>query len=114
MKDKLELCVTRLSDSNEGLRKKALDMIKTDIRGATSSMTSVPKPLKFMTPQYEKLTKAYNDYTKNDSFKVSIIPFFKNLNQILLLYLERAFRPLFCYCNGCCTRWFTWHDRLHT
>ena len=50
MKDKLELCVTRLSDASEPLRKKALDMIKEDIRGATASMTSVPKPLKFMTP----------------------------------------------------------------
>ena len=53
MKDKLELCVVRLSDSNAGLRLKALETIKDDVAGSTSSMTAVPKPLKFMTPLYE-------------------------------------------------------------
>ena len=71
LKDKLELCVLRLSDTNAGLRDKALQTIKEDVATATASMTSVPKPLKFMTPQYENLTKCYNDYVNNDSFKVS-------------------------------------------
>ena len=34
-------------------------MIKTEVSGATASMTSVPKPLKFLTPLYDKLTDAY-------------------------------------------------------
>lgn len=72
LKDKLELCVTRLSDSSAGLREKALNTIKEDVATATASMTSVPKPLKFMMPQYEALVKIYNDYTNNDQFKVSI------------------------------------------
>jgi hypothetical protein len=41
-------------------------MIKQEVAGATSSMTSVPKPLKFMTPLYPKLKKIMEDL-KNDS-----------------------------------------------
>ena len=46
-------------------------MIKTEITEATTSMTSVPKPLKFLTPQYSKLVEAYKNYKNQDSFKVS-------------------------------------------
>ena len=46
-------------------------MIKEEIVGATTSMTSVPKPLKFMTPLYEKLVEIYNKYAAKDDFKVS-------------------------------------------
>lgn len=35
-------------------------------------MTSVPKPLKFLTPQYEKLVETYNKYGKNDEFKKNL------------------------------------------
>ena len=80
MKDKLELCVLRLSDSSAGLREKALETIKDDVASATSSMTSVPKPLKFMTPQYEALTECHKNYTNNDSFKVSL-----NLHKFILI-----------------------------
>ena len=46
-------------------------MIKTEITEATTSMTSVPKPLKFLTPQYAKLVEAYKNYSGSDAFKVS-------------------------------------------
>jgi 26S proteasome regulatory subunit N1 len=69
LKEKLELCVERLTDKEAGLRQQAVDMIKTEVSGATSSMTSVPKPLKFMTPLYTKLTDCYKAYKTNDDFK---------------------------------------------
>ena len=34
----------------------ALESLKTEIKTATSSMTSVPKPLKFLRPHWEALT----------------------------------------------------------
>lgn len=71
LKEKLELCVERLADKDAGLRKNALQMIKDEVSGATSSMTSVPKPLKFLTPLYAKLTETYKAYTAKDDFKVS-------------------------------------------
>lgn len=51
-------------------------MIKTEITEATTSMTSVPKPLKFLTPQYPKLVEAYKNHAAADSFKVSCIDHF--------------------------------------
>ena len=48
---------------------KALEMIKDEVCGATTSMTSVPKPLKFLTPLYEKLTEIYKNYGGADAFK---------------------------------------------
>jgi 26S proteasome regulatory subunit N1 len=72
LKEKLELCVERLSDTNGTLRVQALEMIKQEVSESTSSMTSVPKPLKFLTSLYGKLTETYNKYTPNDVFKVSL------------------------------------------
>lgn len=84
MKEKLELCVERLSDRDAGLRQKAFEMIKTEITEATTSMTSVPKPLKFLTPLYGKLVETYKNYTASDSFKVSgsiVLPILKPLTK---------------------------------
>jgi 26S proteasome regulatory subunit N1 len=58
-----------LSDKESGIRNNALDMIKTEVAGATSSMSSVPKPLKFMTPLYEKLIEIFDKYKTEDRFK---------------------------------------------
>ena len=84
LKEKLELCVERLSDTQEGLRSQALEMIKTEVAGATSSMTAVPKPLKFLTPLYKKLVEIYEKYTKADDFKVSSLTKF-----YLIFFLNR-------------------------
>jgi len=59
-------------------------MIRAEVAGATSSMTSVPKPLKFMTPLYPNLIQCYNKYTSNDDFKVSIAKLF--FNQTIIVF----------------------------
>jgi 26S proteasome regulatory subunit N1 len=46
-------------ESDISLYKPALDQIKDFIKTSTSSMTAVPKPLKFLRPHYESLEKAY-------------------------------------------------------
>ena len=40
--------------------------MKTSIKTSTSSMTAVPKPLKFLRPHYETLTKLYEDWSAGD------------------------------------------------
>ena len=60
-----------MGDSNKTLAKQSADMIKTEVSGATSSMSSIPKPLKFMSPMYEKVKEKYNAYKMVDQFKVS-------------------------------------------
>ncbi|THF95554.1 hypothetical protein TEA_013570 [Camellia sinensis var. sinensis] len=58
LKEQLELYVERVQDSDVGLQKVALESMRQEIRTSTSSMTSVPKPLKFLRPHYGTL-KAY-------------------------------------------------------
>ncbi|XP_065873608.1 26S proteasome non-ATPase regulatory subunit 2 homolog A [Euphorbia lathyris] len=60
LKQQLELYVERVQDPDTGLQKVALESMRQEIRSATSSMTSVPKPLKFLRPHYGTL-KAYYD-----------------------------------------------------
>lgn len=55
-------------------------MIKDEVAGATASMTSVPKPLKFMTPLYKKLVESFEAYKASDDFKVSF-----TFNQLIFL-----------------------------
>lgn len=55
LKEQLELLVERVQDNDAGVQKLALDTIRSEIRSATSSMTSVPKPLKFLRPHYGTL-----------------------------------------------------------
>jgi len=64
LKEGLELAVLRLAESTSetevGVLKLALDHLAKEIKSATSSMTSVPKPLKFLRPHYDTLKNIYN------------------------------------------------------
>lgn len=53
-------------ESDTKLHKPALEHIKTSIKTSTSSMTAVPKPLKFLRPHYESLVKAYESWPAGD------------------------------------------------
>ncbi len=66
LKERLETCVSTLvnEETEEAvtvpIRLKALDVIVTELRTATSSMTSVPKPLKFLRPHFSVLKKLHS------------------------------------------------------
>ncbi|KAH9827923.1 26S proteasome regulatory subunit rpn-1 [Teratosphaeria destructans] len=64
LKDELDMLVERLTENDKSLYKPALEAIKTSIKTSTSSMTAVPKPLKFLRPHYEKLVEAYDRWPK--------------------------------------------------
>ena len=49
------MLVERLQESNASLYKPALEQIRSLIRSSTTSMTSVPKPLKFMRLHYDAM-----------------------------------------------------------
>jgi 26S proteasome regulatory subunit N1 len=65
LKERLETCVSTLVNAEKEaavtvpLRLKALDVIVTELRTSTSSMTSVPKPLKFLRPHFAVLKTLY-------------------------------------------------------
>ncbi|KAI9713224.1 MAG: proteasome regulatory particle base subunit [Bogoriella megaspora] len=66
LKDDLDMLVERLQGSDKSLYKPALEQIKTFIKTSTSSMTAVPKPLKFLRPHYEELEKTYESWPEGE------------------------------------------------
>lgn len=59
LKEDLEVLVSRLQDDDENTVKNALESMGNEIRTSTSSMTAVPKPLKFLRPHYEEMKEIY-------------------------------------------------------
>lgn len=59
LQDELEMLVNRLQEPDKALYLPALEMLAKLIRASTTSMTSVPKPLKFMRPHYETMKTIY-------------------------------------------------------
>ncbi|KIK97616.1 hypothetical protein PAXRUDRAFT_824776 [Paxillus rubicundulus Ve08.2h10] len=62
LKSELEMLVERLKEPNAELYRPALETLRTLIRTSTSSMTSVPKPLKFLHPHYPELQKLFDSW----------------------------------------------------
>lgn len=62
LKGELEMLVERLQEDDTSLYKPAMDTIKTFIKTSTSSMTAVPKPLKFLRPHYDELAALYEKW----------------------------------------------------
>ncbi len=46
-------------ESDTSLHKPAIEAIKTSIKTSTSSMTAIPKPLKFLRRHYDSLAKQH-------------------------------------------------------
>ncbi len=69
------MLLTRLEESNADLYDPALESMKTMIKSATTSMTSVPKPLKFLRPHYTRIKKIYENIS-NEETKVGFMQFF--------------------------------------
>ena len=85
LKERLETCVQTILESAENvdaaksvmsdstgsilLKEQALQMITTELRTATASMTSVPKPLKFLRPHYGALKTYYYDSSQQTSLE---------------------------------------------
>lgn len=68
LKDDLDLLVLRLKEPNADLYLPALEQLRKLIKSATTSMTAVPRPLKFLREHYDTLKSIYetmpNDQTK--------------------------------------------------
>mmetsp|Transcript_17078 Transcript_17078/g.39858 ORF Transcript_17078/g.39858 Transcript_17078/m.39858 type:complete len:879 (+) Transcript_17078:79-2715(+) len=58
-KQELELLAERAQDPDQGVARLALETMVKELKTSTSSMTSVPKPLKFLRPHYSVLTEHY-------------------------------------------------------
>ncbi|KAI0711277.1 armadillo-type protein [Earliella scabrosa] len=67
LKNELEMLIERLREPNTELYRPALETLRTLIRTSTSSMTSVPKPLKFLHPHYPGLQALYETWPASDN-----------------------------------------------
>ena len=66
LKANLEMLVTRLGEGDTGVQKASLEAISKEIRSATTSMTSVPKPLKFLRAHYKGMTEIHAGWPKSN------------------------------------------------
>lgn len=66
LKSELDMLVERILESDSSLYKPALNQIKEFIKTSTSSMTAVPKPLKFLRPHYASLEKQYEAWSEGE------------------------------------------------
>jgi len=88
LKERLDTCVdTVINKDHEAsvtipIRLKALDAIVSELRTATSSMTSVPKPLKFLRPHFRPL-KALHRQLGNDFGESETCQFHARLSDVL-------------------------------
>ena len=62
----LKLIIHYIQEPDSSLYKPALETIKDFIKTSTSSMTAVPKPLKFLRPHYDDLTAVYEEWPAGD------------------------------------------------
>lgn len=69
LKGELDMLVERLQEPKHDLYTPALNHIKDIIKTSTSSMTAVPKPLKFLRPHYPDLEKRYTEWKGTKSIK---------------------------------------------
>ncbi|KAI9204312.1 armadillo-type protein [Polychytrium aggregatum] len=69
LKNELEMLVERLKENNVVLHKPALETLRTLIRTSTSSMTAVPKPLKFLRAHYSTSIAVFEEWPQSDNKK---------------------------------------------
>ena len=70
--ESLSLSVERTTDPSPGVVALALELMRKEIKSATSSMTSVPKPLKFLRPHFQTLIKNFDDMKDSHEAKKSL------------------------------------------
>lgn len=85
LKDDLELLVERLNEPEQSidLYGEYLSKLKTFIRDSTTSMTAVPKPLKFLRPHYPLLTELYDKWAA--TYKDSIVEKLADILSVLAM-----------------------------
>jgi hypothetical protein len=60
-------CLSGFKEPDASLHGPALEQLRVQIRTSTSSMTSVPKPLKFLREHYETLKTAHSGWPDGEN-----------------------------------------------
>eukprot|EP00128_Syssomonas_multiformis_P017422 Colp12_sorted_trinity150504_noHs@33728 len=86
LRDELQMLVERLQEKDTSLYKPALESLRSIIRASTSSMTSVPKPLKFLRPHYAVLKGLF------DAFPATVKDLLADVLSVLAMTMEEGTR----------------------
>ncbi|CAO1638167.1 unnamed protein product [Parajaminaea phylloscopi] len=97
LKNELEMLVERLREGDKKLYKPALESLRALIRTSTSSMTSVPKPLKFLRPHYPELKDLLATWPSLDISKVDQSLFAEILSVLAMTYADSGNRETLKY-----------------
>jgi 26S proteasome regulatory subunit N1 len=63
LKEKLELLLERCGERDVKQRDFSYQELVQEVQGATTSVTSVPKPLKFLSKHYKTMCEMYDKLT---------------------------------------------------
>lgn len=72
LKEELEMLIQRLKETELQLYKPTLEMLRSLIRTSTSSMTSVPKPLKFLRPHFNNLKRIFYSWGSREEYVLAV------------------------------------------
>lgn len=99
LKERLDTCVSTLINKDKeasvtaSIRLNALDVIVTELRTATASMTSVPKPLKFLRPHFTGLKDLYTEVEKRVNLDVKMLELRARLADVLAVLAMTLGKP---------------------
>ena len=112
LKERLETCIsTVLNEENEAavtipIRNNALDVIVNELRTATASMTSVPKPLKFLRPHFAKIKTVYKSMeSSSGDLDHPSLAFRARLADVLSVLAMTMGKPGECVCSKWSRLW---------
>ncbi len=67
--------VAALLEGDKDIKLNSFNMIKSELTSSSSTMSSIPKPLKFLRLHYESIRKLYDSLEEFDTFKLIIADF---------------------------------------
>ena len=97
LKGELEMLVERLGEPNTALHRPALETLRVQIRTSTSSMTSVPKPLKFLHPHYPQFKELYDQWSAASAAASDRALFAEILSVLAMTYSNTGARETLAY-----------------
>jgi len=98
LKERIDTCIATILDSNKDLppvplglelRLKALEIVATELQTATSSMTSVPKPLKFLRPYFQPLKDFSSTLTSQEQLVLTLRAKLGDVLSVLAMTLSK-------------------------
>lgn len=99
LKDDLELLVEKLAEPNQADSAYAeyLTTMKNFIKESTTSMTAVPKPLKFLRPHYPVMADLYEKWSAGSQGSALLVQLADVLSVVAMTYLDAGKRDSLKY-----------------